>query len=209
MITQRRGRFITLEGPEGGGKSTHIPAIRAFLASAGKSVVVSREPGGTPLGERIRAILLDKSIEQMSNDTEVLLMFAARAQHIEQVIEPALARGDWVVCDRFTDATYAYQGAGRGLPDERINTIESWVQRSLRPDLVVILDLPVNVGLKRASARGDTDRFESEEVEFFTRVRQKYLDRARVLPDRYQVIDASQSIQRVRTDILSKVGALL
>lgn len=208
-MTEHRGKFITLEGPEGGGKSTHIPAVREFLIAQGKSVVVSREPGGTPLAEQIRALLLDKTIQQMSDDTEMLLMFAARAEHIEQVIEPALARGDWVVCDRFTDATYAYQGGGRGIADERIQTIETWVQSALRPDLVLVLDLEIELGLKRAGTRGEADRFELEREEFFTRVRQKYLERASRWPERYRVIDASREIGRVRDDVLSSVGTLL
>ncbi len=205
----QRGKFITLEGPEGGGKSTHAPAIREFLISKGKSVVVSREPGGTPLAEQIRVLLLDKTIERMSGDAEILLMFAARAEHIEQVIEPALTRGDWVVCDRFTDATYAYQGGGRGIADQRIQTLETWVQSELRPDLVLILDLEVKLGLERAGARGEADRFELEKEAFFNRVRQKYLERARMWPERYRVIDASREVGRVRDDVLANVRSLL
>ena len=172
-------------------------------------MVVSREPGGTPLAERIRALLLDNTIKRMSDDTEMLLMFAARAEHIEQVIEPALARGDWVVCDRFTDATYAYQGGGRGIPDQHIQVIETWVQSGLRPDLVLVLDLEIELGLERAGARGEADRFEREQETFFTRVRQKYLERANRWPDRYQVIDASRELERVQDDILSRVRSLL
>ena len=208
-MAEQRGMFITLEGPEGGGKSTQIPAVRAYLQAAGKSVVVSREPGGTPLSEQIRSLLLDKSNERMSDDTEMLLMFAARAEHIKQVIEPALASGQWVVCDRFTDATYAYQGGGRGLADERIQTIETWVQGTLRPDLVLILDLPVELGLQRAGTRGEADRFEQEKVEFFSRVRDKYLERAHRWPDTYRMIDASQPVDQVREGILSILEAVV
>ena len=208
-MADQRGKFITVEGPEGAGMASLVPHIRTYLEAAGKGVVVSREPGGTPLSESIRNLLLDKTIKDMGDDTELLLMFAARAEHIRQMIEPALARGQWVVCDRFTDATYAYQGAGRGLPDERIQAIETWVQGRLRPDLILILDLPVVLGLQRAYARGETDRFEQEDETFFSRVRQKYLDRARCAPQRYRVIDASQSIESVRESITASLVPLL
>ena len=204
-----RGKLITLEGSEGGGKSSHIGAIEDLLTEVGKTVVVTREPGGTAVAERIRSVLLDPETIGISADTETLLMFAARADHITQVVAPALDRGDWVVCDRFTDATYAYQGGGRGIPDERIETLEQWVQGDLRPDLVLILDLDVKLGLERIHTRGQSDRFERERLEFFARVREKYLARARVLPNQYRIIDASASLEQVRASILSAVRSLL
>jgi len=208
-MANQRGKFITVEGPEGGGKSTQIVHLRRFLESTGKCVVSTREPGGTPLSESIRALLLDKTIDSMGTDTELLMMFAARAEHIRQVIEPALRGGQWVVCDRFTDATYAYQGGGRGLPDERIESIESWVQGQLRPDMTLILDLPVSVGLQRAVARGEVDRFELEDEQFFHRVRKKYLERARSAPQRYRIIDASRSLEQVRESVIASITLLI
>lgn len=192
------GLFITLEGPEGAGKSTNRDYIAARLREVGKDVQLTREPGGTPLAERIRELLLAPSDEPMAVDTELLLMFAARAQHIERVIRPALARGAVVLCDRFTDATYAYQGGGRGVPVARIAELEAFVQGGLRPDLTLVFDLPVEVGLARAAARGRLDRFEQEERGFFEAVRQAYLDRAAADPLRYQVIDASLPLTEVQ-----------
>lgn len=192
------GLFITLEGPEGAGKSTNRDYIAARLREAGKDVQLTREPGGTPLAERIRELLLAPSGEPMAVDTELLLMFAARAQHIEQVIRPALARGAVVLCDRFTDATYAYQGGGRGVPMARIAQLEAFVQGGLRPDLTLVFDLPVEVGLARAAARGRLDRFEQEARSFFEAVRQAYLARAEADPLRYQVIDASLPLAEVQ-----------
>ncbi|MBA1287207.1 dTMP kinase [Pseudomonas japonica] len=192
------GLFITLEGPEGAGKSTNRDYIAARLRDAAKDVQLTREPGGTPLAERIRELLLAPSEEPMAVDTELLLMFAARAQHIEQVIRPALARGAVVLCDRFTDATYAYQGGGRGVPTERIAQLEAFVQGGLRPDLTLVFDLPVEVGLARAAARGRLDRFEQEARSFFEAVRQAYLARAAADPLRYQVIDASLPLEEVQ-----------
>lgn len=197
----RRGRFITVEGGEGAGKSTNIDWIRIRLEAAGHSVVVTREPGGTTLGEEVRALLLGHRADGMSADAELLLMFAARAEHLARVIEPALARGDWVLCDRFTDATYAYQGGGRGIDAERIAQLESYVQGALRPDLTLLLDLPVAEGMRRAGRRGDPDRFESESLAFFERVRASYLDRARSMPVRYRVIDAGRTLDEVRRQI--------
>lgn len=195
------GFFITLEGPEGAGKTTNREYLAARLREQGVSVVLSREPGGTPLAERIRELLLEPGEEAMSADTELLLMFAARAQHIDQVIAPALAKGAVVLCDRFTDATYAYQGGGRGLPMARIATLEQFVQASLRPDLTLVFDLPVEVGLSRAAARGRLDRFEQEGRNFFEAVRQTYLDRAAEQPQRYRVLDASQPLDAVQRAI--------
>jgi dTMP kinase len=192
------GLFITLEGPEGAGKSTNREYLALQLRAAGLDVVLTREPGGTPLAERIREVLLAPSDEPMNADAELLLMFAARAQHIAQVIRPALQRGAVVLCDRFTDATYAYQGGGRGLPVERIATLERFVQGDLQPHLTLIFDLPIEVGLARASARGRLDRFEQEGRAFFDAVRSAYLARAATDTERYRIVDASQSLAEVQ-----------
>ncbi len=200
-MTTATGKFITLEGIEGAGKSSHLAFIEAWLTRAGKRVVRTREPGGTPLGEAIRQILLDHRNTDMASDTELVLMFAARAQHIAQVIAPALERGDWVLCDRFTDATYAYQGAGRGVAAQRIAVLEDWVQGVLRPDLTLLLDVPVDVGLKRAGERGEKDRFEREQAAFFARVRDGYLQLARQHPARYRVVDAARGLADVQSQI--------
>lgn len=195
------GLFITLEGPEGAGKSTNREYLAKRLRENGIEVVLSREPGGTPLAERIRELLLDPSGEKMDSDTELLLVFAARAQHLAQVIRPALARGAVVLCDRFTDATYAYQGGGRGLGDVRIAELERFVQGELRPDLTLVFDLPVEIGLSRAAARGRLDRFEQEGRDFFEAVRQTYLQRAAAMPARYRVLDAAQPLAAVQRSI--------
>lgn len=195
------GLFITLEGPEGAGKSTNRDYLAERLRSAGCEVVLTREPGGTPLAERIRELLLAPSDEPMAVDTELLLVFAARAQHLAQVIRPALAAGKVVLCDRFTDATYAYQGGGRGLPQERIAQLEAFVQGDLRPDLTLVFDLPVEVGLARALARGRLDRFEQEAQAFFEAVRHTYLERARLAPERYRVLDAAQPLVAVQAQL--------
>lgn len=195
------GKFITIEGGEGVGKSSNIAFIAEWLRQQGKTVHVTREPGGTPLAERIRQILLDKTEATMCIDTELLLMFAARAQHLAEVIRPALQAGNWIVCDRFTDATYAYQGGGRGIANDRIAQLETWVQGSLRPDLTFLLDLPVSQGLQRANNRSTPDRFELEQAEFFERVRTCYRDRARQEPKRFRVIDASPVLEQVQAQI--------
>lgn len=195
------GKFITIEGVEGGGKSTNLEFVRQFLEQKGKEVVVTREPGGTPLGEEIRALLLGHCHDGMAVDAELLLMFAARAEHIAKVIRPALEAGKWVLCDRFTDATYAYQGGGRGVAVERIAQLERWVQGELQPDLTLLLDLPVELGLSRAGRRSAPDRFEREQTEFFERVRQNYLARAAACADRFRVIDASRPINEVQASI--------
>lgn len=195
------GLFITLEGPEGAGKSTNRDYLAARLREQGLDVVLTREPGGTPLAEKIRELLLAPSDEAMAADTELLLVFAARAQHLAQVIRPALARGAVVLCDRFTDATYAYQGGGRGLSVARIATLEQFVQGGLRPDLTLIFDLPVEVGLARAAARGRLDRFEQEGQAFFEAVRHAYLQRAEREPHRYSRLDAAQSLDAVQRAI--------
>lgn len=203
------GLFVTLEGPEGAGKTTNREYLAERLRERGVEVQLTREPGGTPLAERIRDLLLAPSDEPMAVDTELLLMFAARAQHIAQVIRPALARGAVVLCDRFTDATYAYQGGGRGLPESRIAELERFVQGDLRPDLTLVFDLPVEVGLARAAARGRLDRFEQEGREFFEAVRQTYLRRAAAEPRRYHVLDAAQPLARVQADIEALLPNLL
>lgn len=203
------GLFITLEGPEGAGKSTNRDFLAERLRSHGIDVVLTREPGGTPLAERIRELLLAPSDETMAADTELLLMFAARAQHIAGVIRPALARGQVVLCDRFTDATYAYQGGGRGLPVERIAQLEAFVQGKLRPDLTLVFDLPVDVGLSRAAARGRLDRFEQEDRGFFEAVRQTYLQRAAAAPQRYHVLDAAASLVSVQEALEALLPELL
>ena len=195
------GLFITLEGPEGAGKSTNREYLAARLRAEGIEVLLTREPGGTPLAERIRELLLAPSDESMDADTELLLVFAARAQHLAQVIRPALARGEIVLCDRFTDATYAYQGGGRGLSHERIAALENFVQGDLRPNLTLIFDLPVEVGLARASARGRLDRFEQEGRTFFDAVRSTYLNRASAEPARYRLVNAALSLPEVQQSL--------
>ena len=195
------GLFITLEGPEGADKSTNREYLAERLRERGVEVLLTREPGGTPLAERVRELLLTPSDEPMAADTELLLVFAARAQHLAQVIRPALMRGCVVLCDRFTDATYAYQGGGRGVPEARIAVLENFVQGELRPDLTLVFDLPVEVGLARAAARGRLDRFELEGRGFFEAVRQAYLRRAAAEPQRYRVVDAAQSLDQVQRDL--------
>jgi len=195
------GLFITLEGPEGAGKSTNREYLAECLRAQGVEVLLTREPGGTPLAERIRELLLAPTDEIMCADTELLLMFAARAQHLEAVIRPALRRDVVVLCDRFTDATYAYQGGGRGLSFARIGILEDFVQGTLRPDLTLVFDLPVEIGLSRAAARGQLDRFEQEGRAFFEAVRKTYLQRASAAPSRYKVIDAGQSLALVQQQL--------
>ncbi|UUD64613.1 dTMP kinase [Pseudomonas seleniipraecipitans] len=203
------GLFITLEGPEGAGKSTNREYLAALLREQGIDVLLTREPGGTPLAERVRELLLAPSDEAMASDTELLLVFAARAQHLAQVIVPALSRGAVVLCDRFTDATYAYQGGGRGLDVQRIAQLETFVQGALRPDLTLVFDLPVEVGLARAAARGRLDRFEQEGREFFEAVRTTYLQRARAEPARYRILDAAQTLEAVQRDLDGLLPQLL
>lgn len=212
----KKGLFITLEGGEGAGKSTQMAFVQQMLKqrldAVGKTLHVTREPGGTDLSEQIRRVLLDHRQTAMDSDTELLLVFAARAQHLAQLIRPALAAGEWVLCDRFTDATYAYQGGGRGIDMARITQLEDWVQGSLRPDLTLLLDLPVDVGMARAGQRGELDRFEREKVDFFEKVRQTYRDRAAAEPKRFRVIDAAQDIKQVQqqlTEVLTPFLASL
>lgn len=204
-----RGKFITVEGTEGVGKSTNLAFIANQIRAAGKELVVTREPGGTPLAETLREVLLDARQKSMCDDTELLLMFAARAQHLHELILPALESGKWVLCDRFTDATYAYQGGGRGIDQQRIAALEQWVQGDLRPDATFLLDLDVQLGLSRASQRSEPDRFEQEKQVFFERVRNTYLELARQSPDRYHVIDASPALDEVQAAIHSALQPLL
>ncbi len=203
------GKFITVEGGEGVGKTTNMEYLRARIEAAGHGVVVTREPGGTPLAEAIRGLLLAPEYRGMSADCELLLMFAARAEHLARRILPALEAGHWVLCDRFTDATYAYQGGGRGLPPERIGLLEDWVQGDLRPDLTLLLDVPIAVGLERASGRSAPDRFEQEAGDFFERVRQAYLERAEAEPLRYRVVDASLPLAQVQAQLEEALGSVL
>ncbi|WP_201314840.1 dTMP kinase [Dyella sp. EPa41] len=187
----KRGKFISLEGGEGAGKSTLLAGLQKHLVEQGVALVQTREPGGTPLGEAVRAIVLDAERRDMSAEAELLLMFASRAQLVRECIEPALAAGKWVLCDRFTDASYAYQGGGRGVPTERIALLEQWATEGLTPDLTLLLDLPVATGRARAAGRGAADRIENEADAFFERVRETYRARAAEQPQRFRVIDAS------------------
>lgn len=195
----KRGKFITFEGIDGAGKSTHIAGIADLIRARGMSVVSTREPGGTPLGEKLRELLLH---EAMHLETEAMLMFAARREHLAQVIEPALARGDWVICDRFSDATYAYQGGGRGLDKRKFAVLEDWVHGCLQPDLTFLFDLPPAVAGERISAQGrDLDRFEQERAEFHVRVRQAYLERAALAHGRIQIINADQPLDEIKKQV--------
>lgn len=205
----KRGCFITVEGSEGVGKTTNMDFSRDFLQQSGIEVVCTREPGGTTLGEAIRDLLLGHKHDGMADDTELLLMFAARAEHIARVIRPALQRGAWVLCDRFTDATYAYQGGGRGIAVQRIALLEQWVQGELRPDLTLLLDVPVEIGLARAGNRSAPDRFEKEKLDFFERVRAMYLQRAGDEPQRYRVIDASLPLDAVQSRLREELSTLV
>ncbi len=201
----QRGRFITFEGIDGAGKSSHLQQLADFLRQRGLKVVTSREPGGTPLGEQLRQLLLG---EAMHLETEALLMFAARREHLAQVIEPALARGDWVVCDRFSDATYAYQSGGRGLDREKFVQLEAWVHPHLQPDLTLLFDLPVDLATRRIAAQARAlDRFEVERQDFHDRVRQAYLERAAAAPQRMRIIDTNRPpdvvVEEIRRVVLA------
>ena len=210
-----RGRFITLEGIEGAGKSTVAAALAAALRAHGLTVVATREPGGTPLAERLREVVLQRGTERIAPEAEALLMFAARAVHVENLIRPALARGEWVICDRYTDATRAYQGGGRGVSASFIETLSGEVLGGFTPDLTLLLDLPVMTGLERAHARrraagdGDVDRFESETVAFFDRVRARYLEIATADPGRVRVLDATKSAAALAQDAVDASAPLL
>ena len=204
-----RGKFITIEGTEGVGKTTNIEFIKQWLVDNGISFINTREPGGTPLAEEIRQVLLSNREEKVCSKAELLMMFAGRAQHIDQVIEPQLAQGNWVLCDRFTDATYAYQGAGREMGDDLIKDLETMVQGDMRPDLTLILDVPVELGLERAGKRSEPDRFELEKTDFFNRVRHAYLSMATNNPQRYKIIDASQTLEHVQLQIADTLNSFL
>jgi dTMP kinase len=204
-----RGKFITFEGIDGAGKTTHLPWFRERLeekvAALGRAVVTTREPGGTPLGESLRELLLH---ERMDLETEALLMFAARREHLAQVIEPALARGDWVLSDRFTDATFAYQGGGRGLPRDKLEALERWVQGGFQPELTVLFDLPPETASARRGAARSPDKFESETEAFFARTRAEYLRRAEEAPHRFAIVDASATIEQIRRTLTGVLDAL-
>jgi dTMP kinase len=204
------GKFISVEGIEGAGKSTQIQFIKSYLENFNKSVIVTREPGGTPLGEEIRELLLRPRKDGMSDDTELLLMFAARAEHIKQVILPALTAGNWVVCDRFVDATFAYQGGGRGIDAQRISSLSDWTLNGLSTDLTLLFDLPVHIGQQRVNQRLlEKDRFEQEKTDFFEKIRECYLDRAVNEPKRIQIIDASQSIDNIQQQVSISLNKLI
>lgn len=205
----QRGRFITFEGTEGVGKSTQLQIAANTLTALGVEFIVTREPGGTPMAEAIRELLLAPRDEPVNDTTELLLMFAARAQHLHTRILPELKAGRWVLCDRFTDATFAYQGGGRGVPAERIALLEDLVQGDVRPDQVILLDAPVETGMTRARHRGDLDRFEQEALAFFERIRTTYLQRASTDPERYQIVDAARPLEVVTEDVVSRISAMV
>ncbi len=200
-----QGKFITFEGVDGAGKSTHIAQFAEALRARGKNVISTREPGGTPLGEKLRELLLH---EAMHLDTEALLMFASRREHIAQLIAPALARGDWVISDRFTDATFAYQGGGRQLPLARLELLEQWVHAELQPDLTLLFDVPLAVARERLSRSRTLDKFEREQDEFFERVRSVYLQRAAQFPQRIRVIDSTRTLDEVSAELAQLAAAL-
>ncbi|MBL4607408.1 MAG: dTMP kinase [Pseudomonadales bacterium] len=209
MSDKKSGVFISLEGTEGAGKSSNLAFIKEFLDDNGKDVLVTREPGGTPFAEEIRELLLSPRDEAVCENAELLLIFAARAQHLQSLIVPALKQGRWVVSDRFTDASFAYQGGGREMSFDTIHQLERLVQGSLRPDLVILLDLPVELGMERVAKRGTLDRFEQENLEFFSRVRQAYLARAEQNPPSYAVVDASKPLSSVQDSIRAALERLI
>ena len=196
-----RGKFITVEGSEGVGKSTNVDFLASAIKDHGYEVICTREPGGTPIAERIRQILLEHGEEPLPDIAELLLFFASRSLHISNKIRPALEAGKWVICDRFTDASRAYQGAGRGLDMQRINLLADWVQDDLQPDMTLLLDAPAEIGMQRAQQRGETDRLESEQISFYERVRAGYLALAEANPGRYRVVDAARPLQEVQVSI--------
>jgi len=202
------GKFITIEGSEGAGKSTNIAFLQEYLESKNIEFILTREPGGTPIAEKIRDLLLDKSNNSLCDDAELLLMFAARAQHLNELIIPTLESGKWVISDRFTDASYAYQGGGRGLSWEKIAQLEQWVQGQLRPDATILLDIPVDIGMERVRERGETDRFEQEQLSFFNRIRDAYLKLAKDNPERFHIIDTQPSIAEVHKQMIAVMDQL-
>jgi len=201
-----QGKFITFEGIDGAGKSTHIGFVTDFLANRGKTVVASREPGGTPLGEKLRDVLLH---EKMHLETEALLMFASRREHIAQVIAPNLAQGHWVLSDRFTDASFAYQSGGRGLARAKMEALEAWVHPALQPDLTLLFDVPLAVARERLNASRTLDKFESEQAEFFARCRAEYLRRAQQFPQRFVIVDSTRSIDAIQAGLVDVLERLL
>jgi len=203
-----RGQFITIEGGEGVGKTTNMQFIEEYLNNKNINLIITREPGGTELGELLRGIMLDPGQQNICSDSELMLMFAARAQHLQQKIVPALEQGTWVLCDRFTDATYAYQGGGRGINSSRIEQLENWVQGSLRPDLTILFDMSVELGMSRAASRSDPDRFEQEKIDFFERVRSTYIERAKLNTEQYKIIDASKQLPEVQSQIAQVLDKL-
>lgn len=198
ILNKNNAKFITLEGIDGAGKSTHLNWLAERLRSQGKSVLVTREPGGTPLGEALRELLLHQA---MHLETEALLMFAARREHLDKVILPALHEGTWVISDRFTDASFAYQGGGRGLDESKLKTLEQWVQQDLQPDLTLLFDVTLEVSRQRLSANASLDRFEQEKQDFFQRVRDAYLKRAAEFPERIRVIDSGRTLNEIQVDL--------
>lgn len=203
-----KGKFITIEGSEGAGKSTNIRFIQEYLHAKNIEFISTREPGGTPVAEKIRDLLLDKENTSLCDDAELLLMFAARAQHLNELIIPALESGKWVISDRFTDASYAYQGGGRGLSWEKIAQLEQWVQGSLRPDATILLDIPVALGMERVRERGETDRFEQEKLSFFNKIREAYLKLARENPQRFHIVDTQPAIDDVHKQLAAVMEKL-
>jgi dTMP kinase len=199
------GKFITLEGIDGAGKSTHLDFVADLVRARGKNVIVTREPGGTPLGEKLRDLLLH---EKMHLETEALLMFAARREHLAQLIEPALARGDWVVSDRFTDATFAYQGGGRGMDLRKLEILEQWVHPDRQPALTLLFDVPLDVARDRLDATRDLDKFEQEKAEFFAATRAEYLRRAKEFPARFRIIDGTRTIAEIRKVLETIIAAI-
>jgi dTMP kinase len=208
-MSNNRGLFLTFEGIEGAGKSSNLEHAKSIIEASGKTVTVSREPGGTEVGEKIREVLLDPNLPAMHSDTELLLMFASRAEHYQNKILPALNAGNWVLCDRFTDASFAYQGGGRNIDINRISALEEWTLGDFRSDKTFLFDLPVSMGLSRAKARSAADRIEQEESDFFERIRSSYLMRAKDEPNRFSVIDAAQTMEGVRHQVEKAVEGLI
>ena len=208
-MSKHKGLFITFEGVEGAGKTTNISYIATQIRNAGHQILLTREPGGTTIGEAIREILISTELPEMHHQTELLLMFAARSEHMHRKIIPALEQGIWVLCDRFTDASYAYQGAGRGIDQEKIQILESMVQGPLRPDITFLFDLEANIGLSRAQSRGETDRFEQQHIDFFNRVRSQYLLMAEAEPERFRLIEAQHDIKTVQQQISHELESII